>query len=255
MKHISPHKVLFISLLVALIVITLLEFVFADTPELFQGGERLSVILVNVSLSYIAAYFFYIVTFIIPKKIERSHIEEHASHLINMVMLYILFIIQDATNTNVSQKDIKINTLSEEDFRIAMKNIFMDTKLKNFRTGSDGHNQDVGEAVINNINKLRDTVDELFKYSPYIEPELISLISSAIRVGMNESWVNSYQMGPSIIGNQTLVPVRTDVSKYAKHLHEFHCIYKSIEKILLKKYSSTEVSKKYAENIVNIKKS
>ena len=93
-----------------------------------------------------------------------------------------------------------------------MKDVFMDNELKHFRTGKDGHNQKVGAAVINSIDKLKNTIDELFRYSPHIEPELIASISSATRNIMNESWKNSYLVTPAHIGGITLLAKRRDVS-------------------------------------------
>ena len=41
---------------------------------------------------------------------------------------------------------------------------------------------------------------------------------------------------------------------YAKHIYEYQQLYRSIEKIFLKNYASTEAAKKYSENISNLKK-
>ncbi len=249
MKRLSPNNILLLSLLVAILTIVLVEFVLEDIPELFSGAAKIGGILVNMSLSYIAAYFFYIVTFLIPRYIERKHIEEHAAHLINSVLFCIFFIIQDATNMKISQKDIKLKDMTEEDFKGTMNSIYMDDGLKNFRAGSDGHNMKVGEAVNNNIDALRNNVDELLKYAPYIEVQLIASLGAAIRNDMNESWKNSYLMRAVHMNGNTLVKKRTDVSSYAKYIYEYHQLYRTIEDILLKKYKSTVVAKKYAENI------
>ncbi len=138
MKKISPNILLFITLVLSVVTIFLVEFILDDIPEIFDGGAKLGNIFVSVSLSYIAAYFFYIVTFIIPRKTERKNIEEHAAHLINMSLFYILFIMQDATNMNISQRDLKLKNLNEDDFSKAMKGVFMDHELKrNYSASSD----------------------------------------------------------------------------------------------------------------------
>lgn len=241
MGLLSPKRVLFFSLLAAIVAIFLVEFVFHDVPELFSGGARLGNLVVNVSLSYVAAYFFYIVTFVVPRKIERQHIEEHAAHLISRILFYILFIIQDATNMRISQKDIKLADLTETDFQEAMQGVFMDDELKNFRVGKGGHNMKVGDAVESSIVGLERTADELFKYSPHIETKLVALVSAALRNTMNESWTNSYRLGAVHIGNVTLVPERRDVSHYAKHLCQFLEIYHDIQQILLDKYKAPKL--------------
>jgi hypothetical protein len=255
MKQLSPNKILFISLIFAISAIYLVEFVFNDVPEIFDGGAKLGSIAVNVCLSYIAGYIFYVVTYLIPKYSERKQIEEHAAHLINMVLFYILFIMQDAANMNIPQKDLKLRDLSEDNFRSAMKDVFMDNEMKNFRVGDDGRNIKVGQAVINSMEGLVKTVNELFKYSQYIETQLIAAISAATRNNMIESWTNRFRMTPIHIGGQILAATRTDVSCYAKHVHEYHTLYRSIENIFLKNYSSTEATKKHAENIANLHKS
>lgn len=255
MKHISPNRILLVSLGFAIGTIFFVEFVFDDLPELFSGGAKLGSIVVNVCLSYIAAYIFYVVTYLIPRHIERKHIEEHAAHLINMVLFYILFIMQDAANMKIPQRDLKIKDLSEDDFKSAMTDVFMDNEMRNFRAGSDGHNVKVGQAVINNMEGLIRTVNELFKYFQYIETQLIADVSAATRNSMIESWKNRYRMTPIHVGGQVLAAVRTDVSCYAKHVYEYQRLYRSIETILLTKYASTEAAKKYAENIANLRKS
>jgi hypothetical protein len=255
MKKFYPDTILVFSLLIAILTVILVEFVFDDVSEIFDGGARLGEISVNISLSFVAAYFFYIVTFVVPRKVERKHIEEHAACLINKVLSRILHIMQDAGNFNISQKDLKLKRLTEDDFKNATTNVFMDNELKNFRAGGDGRNICVGEAVIKNIEGLKNNVDELFRYSSLLEPELISSISSATRNLLNESWANRYKLGLIHVEDEVMYPVRTDLSGYAKHLYEYHFLYKAIENIFLTKYSNTEVTKKYAENIGNLQKS
>jgi hypothetical protein len=255
MKHYSPDKILILSLTIAILTIFIVEFVFDDVTEIFDGGARLGEIAVGMGLSFVAAYFFYIVTFLVPRKVERKHIEEHAAHLINRVLFHILFIMQDAVNSNVSQKDLKLLNLTERDFKLATTNVFMDNDLKNFRVGADGHNISVGEAVIKHVNDLKLNIDELFKYSSLLEPELVSHIGSATRNLLNESWPNRFEMGPIYVGSEVMTPARTDISGYAKHLYEYHLVYKSIENIFLKKYSDADAAKKHAKNIDDLQKS
>ena len=255
MKHLSPNRILLISLGFAIGTIYFVEFVFDDVPEFFSGGAKLGSIVANVCLSYIAAYIFYVVTYLIPKHAERKHIKEHAAHLINMVLFYILFIMQDSANMNIPQKDLKLNDLSEDDFRNAMKEVFMDNEIRNFRAGSNGHNVKVGQAVMNSMEGLIKTVNELFKYSQYIETQLIADVSAATRNNMIESWTNRYRMTPIHFGGQIFAALRTDVSCYAAHVYEYQRLYRSIEATFLTKYASTEAAKKYAENIANLRKS
>lgn len=252
MKHLSQNRILLVSLGFAIVTIYFVEFIFDGVPELFSGGAKLGTIVVNVCLSYIAAYIFYLVTYLIPRNIERKHIEEHAAHLINMVLFYILFIMQDAANMKIHQEDLKLKDLSEDDFRSAMKDVFMDNELKHFRADIYGNNVKVGQAVINDMEGLTKTVNELFKYSQYIEMQLIADVSAATRSNMIESWTNRYQFH---LGRREFTAARIDVSIYAEHVYEYHRLYRSIEAILLTEYASTEVAKKYAENIANLRKS
>lgn len=213
-----------------------------------KAVQNLGALFVNFSLSYIAAYVFYVLTVVVPKHIEREHIKEHAAHLISRVLFHILFIMQDSTNMKIPQKDLKLNYLNENDFKLATQGVFMDNELAHFRATPDGHNMKVGDAVSGNIEGLKNTIDELFKYSPYIEPQLVSLISSSIRNEMNESWVNRNRI-------EARVPQRTDVSGYAKYLAEYQDIYRHIEKILCDRYSETKTAKKHLENIQNLRNS
>jgi hypothetical protein len=255
MKNFPTHTILIFFLVVSFVLVLLLEFFFADAKELFVGGKKLSDLTTNLCLAYISGYFFYLVTVVLPKRAEREHIKEHAAHLIDRILFHILFIMQDATNSKISQKSLKIESLNIESFRLACKDVFMDNDLSALRASKHGRPLKVGEAVSQNIQELQNTINQIFKYSPYIESELISLISSASRNTLNESWINYNNMVPLHIGNHVLMAVRTDVSGYAECLLEYHTLFRAIETILVKEYKSTIVAQKYIANIAALKAS
>ena len=251
----SLNTILTITLLVAVSVVIMLELIFYSEPEIFRGGARLARISVNISLSYIAAYIFYFFTIYLPKKRERDQIKEHAAHLINRVLFCILKIMEDSSNFNIPQKTLKLSLLQENDFAANMSGVYFDTPLRQFRAGSDGRNINVGQAVKSSIQNLHNVADELFRYILYLDPELVSLVSKALRNDINESWINSMNLGQIHIEDRVLVPVRRDVSHYAKLMTEYHDIYRKIEKILCQDFKDTDVAIKHLENINNLKKS
>jgi|GEM_PF-6600738 len=255
MKKISTQKILLFFLLTSIALVIALEFIFAESKELFIGGAKLSDLTTNLCLAYISGYFFYLVTVVVPKKIEKEHVKEHVAHLTNRLLSNILFIMQNATNSNISQKSLKTESLTAEFFRSASKNVFMDNDVVPLSGSKHGRPLKVGEAVSDHIQELQNIINELFKYSPFLETELISLMSAASRNVLNESWVNSLNMVPLHVGNMVLVAERRDVSGYADCLYEYHNLYRKIADILTKEYKGTVVARKYVENIEALKKS
>lgn len=70
---IKQNKLVFFLALVAFIIVILLDIVFANTKEIFQGGFELSKIISNLSMSIVAGYIFYIMTSV---KIEVDRINK-----------------------------------------------------------------------------------------------------------------------------------------------------------------------------------
>lgn len=255
MKLKPKDIILLASLVLSITTILSVEFIFNDIPEIFNGGAKIGKILVNISLSYIAAYLFYIVIIIIPQKNERNQLQDHISHLIKRVLFYILCILQDTVNFNISQKNLKINDYDADSFRKATKNVFLDDELSRFRSGEDGHNIKVGQAVCRDVTRLKESINELLKYSRYLDSDLISYISKASRNHMNESWINRNKLGATYIGGRAHVPVRENVSCYSIYLYEFQQLYRKIEKIFISRYSNTEEVRRHVKNIKKLKQS
>lgn len=257
MMKISTEKIIFITLIIAVITIILLEFVFYETPELFKGGKKVADLSINISLSYIAAYIFYIFTFIIPKQREKNHVSEHVAHLISRLLFFILMIMQDTCRGNISQRDLKLTVLSNEDFKNAMAEIYFDTPLTSAKVNEDGHiiNEHVGLSVKNSIDKIKTISDELFKYIQYLDSNLVSLVTKTLRNQFNEIWVNSIELDSIYLNGVELTTEKKDVTGFSMSLVEFQQIYRDIEQILKNDLSHTKASIEYFDHLNKLKNS
>lgn len=197
-----------------------------------------SVFFYPLFLSLVSAYIFYLVFEVIPKWRERRNIKDQVIYHTERILHYILFIIQDATNSNIDQSRIRSHILTEDELRQAMADVYFDNKLKHLRSNKDGNPMKVGEAVANNISSLKNESEILFRYLYHLDTRLVSFVNEALRNLVNESWTNAYKSTPVKIGGQVLTPVRKDVSHYAPLVLEFNQTYRKIEDYLFDNFSN-----------------
>lgn len=243
-KKFKPQTLLLASLSASIITMLLVEFVFDDMPELFDGGHRLGNIMVNVSLSYIAAYLFYLVTVAYPKVVEKKHSEEYLADQISLVSFFVGQIVVDSTNGSITQAMLNDQSeISEEAIREAMNNVFMDTVLSQTRTDLNGNRYNVGDAVSRDIHEFGDASSELLHHSPYLESELIESILSIRKITMHKAWVNENAMRGVTIrlapGFQ-LNASRRDVSCYSESIIQYIYKYRQIKSVLKDNYAHTK---------------
>lgn len=258
MKSSSFHLLLFL-LIVSCITVLSVEFLFSGVPELFRGGHKLGVVLVNISLSYIAGCIFFFLTVAMPKRIEREQLKEHVAYLIKRIMNEILNIMQTATtldqaarpeqifNNHDTQPTLLVKEIDEQWFQKHSKGVFMSYPIS--RANADGSIMDVGDSIARDIKELNRKIDELLKYSTYIDSELIAIVSSTYRNGMVESWVNRNRIRKNYENRECLD--RPDASIYAEYLFQYYKNYKGIESILKKGYSKTAVGEEHL-NLVEL---
>lgn len=196
-----------------------------------------SIFIYPLFLSLASASIFYLAFSFIPKRKEHKNIEDQVIYHAERILNDLLFIIQDATNSNIDQPRIRSHILAEDEVRKAMTGVFFDTALKHLRANKDGKPMKVGEAVANGICSLKNESDILFHYLYHLDTQLINYVNEALRNIMNESWVNAYKMPSVKIGGRILTPVRTDVSHYALLLCEYNLTYRKIEDYLFRKYA------------------
>ncbi|ENM5907511.1 hypothetical protein LPR20_003698 [Vibrio mimicus] len=242
----TPQRILSYSLILAIALVVIFEFLYVDSIELFKGGAKLADIVVNMSLSYMAAYLFYLVTYLAPKYQSRNVVEEHVAFLIGKILFELLFIVHDSSNMQIEHKRIKSKELTLDEVKSELSGVFMEQPLKYFRVGEDGHNQTVGEAVSRHLDSLRLHIDELLVHSQVVEPELIKQITDLLRLGMCESWINSYKsIGKKIFfGDKVLYTQPSSIESSSEDVYSFYLAYHKIEKILLENYKATNHVKK-----------
>lgn len=73
----SIDKRLNIGLLVSFSCITIVEFIYDKTPELFIGGAKLGEIISNLSLAFIASYMFYVVVVHFKYIKDKEHLDPY----------------------------------------------------------------------------------------------------------------------------------------------------------------------------------
>ncbi len=262
-KNFPVDLFLIFVLSVSFCIIYYIDFVFGDLFLSSETGKKIGSLLVNLSLSYIAAYFFYLLTFVVPKSIERQHLKEHIAHLLHFILFYLLMIMQGTTTIKRNSKpgepfdshDTQPFLIANHDrinvqwFSDHAKDVYMSQTIS--RSRKDGSMFDVGDNVTENIKVLNRTIDDLLRYSRYIDPDLISLIISAYRNIMVASWINGNNFRKQYRNKE--FHSKRDASIYSKGLFEYFEIYTKCETILLTRYSKTTAARKQMDLIAGNK--
>ncbi|WMO06079.1 hypothetical protein NI378_06350 [Vibrio parahaemolyticus] len=245
------NTILTFSFVIAVAITTCFEFIFHDAPELFEGGDTLATILVNLSLSYIAGYIIYLVTVVAPARIERNNAKEHIAYLIEKIMFRLLSIVYHAINNKIIQPDlISRSDVSQDELKELSADVNLLTLCHHYTVRDDGENMCVGEALVKRIQELESYSSKLFDhYSKIVQPEVLSIISSSLYCEMNEMVLDSYRMRNAVIkleGEEiTYIPVSMD--RFSSELDLFLVNYHALKNVLIEKYPNTKAARKYME--------
>ena len=112
---ISIRKDLFIIFIFATITILLLDFVFIDSPELFKGGARLSIIISKLCISYISAFIFYFIVVHLKRQEDKRNIFKYLEKVTYSIVGDSQSILNSLRNTAEIDLNLKYPSQNELD--------------------------------------------------------------------------------------------------------------------------------------------
>jgi hypothetical protein len=92
-RFLPDNKYLNVLLVAAVVAVILIDFVFADVPELFSGGARIGLLIHATSLAYIASYIFYLVVVHLKQLDDKRNIQPFIASKTKQVVVAIRSII------------------------------------------------------------------------------------------------------------------------------------------------------------------
>jgi hypothetical protein len=242
-----------LAIAIAIAITACFEFIFHDAPELFEGGDTLATILVNLSLSYIAGYIIYLITVVAPARIERNNAKEHIAYLIEKIMFRLLSIVYHAINNKIIQPDlISRIDVSQDELKRLSADVNLLTSCSHYTVRDDGKNICVGEALVKRIQELESYSSKLFDhYSKIVQPEVLSIISSSLYCEMNEMVLESYRRRNAVIELEgKKIPYKpVNMDRFSSELALFFVNYHALKNVLIKKYPNTKAARKYMEQM------
>lgn len=185
----KQHKNLFYIALVSVLSVILFEFIFAKYTELFIGGVKVAEIIVNSSLSYIAALIFYILTIYIPSNEEKVKTAPLAEKTTNRILQKV---------DSFFPKNFKSEKLLLEDYSInetIFQNWLFTTKLND--DSNIGNLNMVGSWFTNHqaleqclVRGILEEIDKTSFFIKNLEPDFIAKLYAIKRATICERIIN-----------------------------------------------------------------
>jgi len=193
-----------------------------------------SIFIYPLLLSLLSALIFYYFFSVLPQKRQKRNIKDHVIFLTERILFHVFVMVRDSVNS----KELDYGNLTEKELNKAMKGVFMDDKLKHFRSNKKGVNMEVGETIVDSVQDIQELSNELFRYLVFLDTSLVKYINEVLRNTINESFVNSYNSTPIFIGNQVFTSVRRDISIYSSSFYELYELHNKIQGWLFKKHGN-----------------
>ncbi|WP_238653915.1 hypothetical protein [Paenibacillus piscarius] len=178
MKGLTKGFNLVISLgcILALIIIVITQFVLNDVPEYFRGGANLGNVLFNISMSYLVSYIFYVIVAYLPEENKKTYVRKHVDALVKDIIKY-----NNTLKDNMKrQTGNTANMNNDTDIINVMSQIQTNATapIVAFVSGISSFNWK--EYLELNNNQVVNKCNGLFVYMPYLDPELVQLLSDLI---------------------------------------------------------------------------
>jgi hypothetical protein len=178
----TKRKIL-LGLYSSVIIIVIVNFIFAETNELCKYGAEIGEVFSNLSLAYVASYIFYRIVVVEREKEIKKTIYKSVNPLTKKLLLngfYILDVL--AENEKLERKNIhkKRKTISESEYKQLCRKINPNS-LSRF-TEQVGQlelktNTKIESIHIQCVKSVKDHLDKIYTFLPYLEDENIEILN------------------------------------------------------------------------------
>jgi hypothetical protein len=187
--------------------IILIDFVFSDTPEIFNGGYKLGVIIENLSLSYIAGFIFYFLTVHIKEQKDKRHYGEIVGRLTSNIISGADYMVGEIINYK------RENKVGYDQTLIYNACCSINPANKDAINWVDGTTGDWLDYLYHYFLEVKSNIKDLNDRLIYLEPEHSKLIAR-IEDSLLLKQINAIYHTPSMISNNNLAIFSTSIINY-----------------------------------------
>ncbi|WP_179354765.1 hypothetical protein [Winogradskyella vidalii] len=182
MKMNSKKKIL-LGLYISILIVFLVNFIFAETNELFIYGAEIGEIFSNLSLAYIASYIFYRIVVVEREKEIRKTVYKSVNQLTKKLLFNGFYIIDVlAENEKQGRKEIhkRRKTISESEYKELCKKINPNS-LSRFSEQINQlelkNNTKIESIHIQCVKSVKNYLEKIYTFLPYLEDENIEILN------------------------------------------------------------------------------
>jgi hypothetical protein len=179
----NTKKKILIGLFFSIIIVFSVNFIFAETNEIFKYGSEIGEIFSNLSLAYIASYIFYRIVVVEREKEIKRTVYKSVNQLTKKLLFNGFYIIDVlAENEKKSRNEIhsKRKTISETEYKQLCKKINPNS-LSRFTEQVDQlelkTNTKIESVHIQCVKSVKDYLEKIYTFLPYLEDENIKILN------------------------------------------------------------------------------
>jgi hypothetical protein len=197
-RFIVRQKLLFAFFAISVFVVVAFEFFYIDQVELFTGGAKFADISVNLSLAYLSAFIFYVVTIYLPENSKRKRSSELALKTTNRIVFSVryFFMRQDGGYIDINGKVIP--TFEDISDWTGRTNFYSDAPIATSPTTKMKYVEAIEKFL---VKETMQEIDKASFYGSYFEHEYMESLYALRRSKLIEfvtrhppqslNWVNN----------------------------------------------------------------
>jgi hypothetical protein len=178
----TKNKIL-IGLYISIIIVVIVNFVFAETNELFKYGAEIGAVFSNLSLAYISSYIFYRIVVVEREKEIKRTVYKSVNQLTKKLLFngfYIIDVLAEDEKQGRNEIHKKRKTIYQVEYKQLCKKVNPNS-LSRFSEQIDQlelkTNTKIESIHIQCVKSVKDYLDRIYTFLPYLEDENIEILN------------------------------------------------------------------------------
>tara|TARA_R110002033_G_C3807413_1_gene231810 strand:- start:81 stop:779 length:699 start_codon:yes stop_codon:yes gene_type:complete len=172
-----------IGLYLSILIVLLVNFIFAEINEIFEYGNEIGEIFSNLSLAYIASFIFYRIVVVEREKEIKKTVYKSVNPLTKKLLFngyYILDVLTENEKNDRNTIHKKRKTITESEYKKLCETINPNS-LSRFTEQIDQlklkKNSKVESLHIQCIKSVKEYLERIYTFLPYLEDENIEILN------------------------------------------------------------------------------
>ena len=166
-------------------------------PGLLHVRPAQASIATAAALAFLSAMLFFVLTVYLPRERRLRALEPHLVHLVENVLLRILFVLTRSTDHRVDQWLVRFGDVSEDTLRNSL--------AQSSYTSRVSATEDLLTFVGRELREMVSWCERILRYGDVLEPQLVILINDIVENRGNQMWFGSARV-PIPIPLETYAP-------------------------------------------------